>query len=210
MNIVQNMKSEILKKKIFQSAMQIVEQEGMPQLNARKIAEKSQCALGSIYSVFGNLDDLQFHINAAILSRLYDVLHKTVEEGIKARKSLKSLFMDLGFAYIQFGQTNITLWKALFEYLPSESLPEWYSVRARDGIYRLATRLAATYGLEEKEVKKLIGFFWSSIHGKSAILLNRKMEMVAELFQEDCLQRYVEFSLHGLFQPGHEDLLPQQ
>jgi AcrR family transcriptional regulator len=204
------MKSEKLKKQIFHSAMQIVEEEGMTQLSARKVAEKSCCALGSIYNVFGDLDDLQLHVNAAILSRLYDVLHKTIEEGIKVGKSLKSLFMDLGFSYIKFGQNHTTLWKALFEYLPSESLPEWYSIRARDGIYRLAIRLATTYGLEENEVKKLIGFFWSSIHGISAILLNRKMEMVAELFQRDCLHKYVEFSLHGLFQPGHEELLPQQ
>lgn len=190
--------------------MQIVEEEGMPQLSARKVAEKSCCALGSIYSVFGNLNDLQFHVNAAILSRLYDLLHKTVEEGIKKGKSLKTLFTDLGFAYIKFGQNNTTLWKALFEYLPSESLPEWYSIRARNGIYQLALRLASVYGLDEIEAKKLIGFFWSSIHGISSILLNRKMEMVAELFPGNYLHKYLEFSLQGLFQPCHENLLPKQ
>lgn len=190
--------------------MQIVEQEGMAELSARKVAEKSSCALGSLYTVFGNLNDLQLHVNAAILSRLYDVLEKTATDAIKTNSSLKSVFLALGFAYIKFGQENTTLWKALFEYLPSESLPPWYSTRARTGIYQLALRLATTYGLEEEEVKRLIGFFWSSIHGISAILLNRKMEMVAELFGEDYLSKYVEFSLQGLFKPGHEDLIPKQ
>ena len=45
----------------------------------------------------------------------------------------------------------------------------------------------------------MVGFYWTSIHGMSGILLNKKMEMVAELFKEDYLELYVEYCLNGLF-----------
>lgn len=202
------MKNEQLRKQIFHTALKIVEVEGHSELSARKIAKECACALGSIYTVFGNLHDLQLHINAAILSRLYDALHSQAEKGIAGRSPLKALFRNLGVAYLEFARQNLTLWKALFEYLPEEAIPEWYSLRAKDGIYRLAKRLAAAYLLDEQDIKRQIGFFWSAIHGISAILLNRKMEMVAELFQDDYLMQYVDYSLQGLLSPAQEVLLP--
>ncbi len=202
------MKKEQLRKQIFHTAFKIVEDEGHSELTARKIATKCDCALGSIYTAFGNLQDLQLHINAAILSRLYDLLHKQAEEKIAGRQPLKELFRGLGLVYFEFAKEHVPLWKALFEYLPVEEVPDWYSIRAKEGIYRLADRLAAAYQLEKGQAKKAIGFFWSSIHGMSAILLNRKMEMVSELFQDEYLAQYVDYSLHGLLTPAEEARLP--
>lgn len=71
--------------------------------------------------------------------------------------------------------------------------------RARKGIYQICDQLSKAFELSEADAKKIVGSFWASIHGISAILLNRKMEMVAELFDADCLQPYVEYSLDGLF-----------
>lgn len=202
------MKKEQLRKQIFHTAFKIVEDEGHSELTARKIAMKCDCALGSIYTAFGNLHDLQLHVNAAILSRLYDLLHRQAEEKIAGNQSLKELFRGLGHVYFKFAKENVALWKALFEYLPIETIPDWYSIRAKEGIYRLAERLAAAYELEKQEAKKAIGFFWSAIHGVTAILLNRKMEMVSDLFQEEYLAEYIDYSLHGLLTPLQEARLP--
>ncbi len=205
------MKKEKLKKQVFESALQIIEQEGMEELNVRKIAEMSSCSLGSIYNVFGNLHDLHLHINATILSRLYETLSQAVRKGISEGKPLLSLFHDLGKAYIEFGQKHRSLWKALFEYLPSGPMPEWYSKRAKEGIYQLSSYISAVYGISESEAKRLVGFFWSSIHGICSILLNRKMEMVSELFPNEYLQDYIEYSLTGLFRNSSDQMrLPHQ
>jgi AcrR family transcriptional regulator len=193
------MKNEKLRKRVFETAWQIVESEGMGELNVRKLAQMSSCSLGSIYNAFGSFQELQLHINATILARLYHILDETSEQGIKEGKSLQAVFRDLGLAYINFGQKNRLLWKALFEYFPSEPVPEWYGKHAREGIYLICARLSEAFGLPEAEAKRIVGFFWAAIHGVSAILLNRKMEMVAELFNEGSLPAYVEYCLDGLF-----------
>jgi AcrR family transcriptional regulator len=193
------MKKEKLRKRVFEAALQIVESEGMDQLNVRKLALLSSCALGSIYNVFGSFQDLQLHINANILARLYRILNEATDLGIKEKKSLRVVFRDLGLAYIEFGQKNRLLWKALFEHFPCEPIPEWYIKHTREGVYQICERLSEAFGLSEVNSKRIVGFFWASIHGVSAILLNRKMEMVAELFSEDSLHPYVEYCVDGLF-----------
>lgn len=201
------MKIEKLRKQVFESALQIVESQGIEALNARKLAEQSSCALGSIYNVFGNLDDLRLHVNATILSRLYEVLFQTAERGVSRKISLLALFKELGISYVQFAKQNPLFWKALFEYAQDvSSLPDWYTKRAREGIYQLCQRLSIAYGISEEKTKRLVGFFWSSSHGISSILLNRKLEMVSDLFQDDYLDDFIEYSLTGLFKSRSDEM----
>ena len=206
MNVVQNMKTEKLRKQVFESALRIVESQGIEELNARKLAEQSSCALGSIYNAFGDLDDLRFHINATILSRLYERLYQTVEQGISRDAPLLALFKELGISYVEFARNKPLLWKTLFEYAPNVSTPDWYAKRASEGIYLLCQKLSIAYGIPEEKSKRLIGFFWSSIHGICAILLNRKMEAVSGLFREEYLDDFIEYSLTGLFKSRSDEM----
>ena len=192
------MKIEKLKKRIFDSARQIVEREGMAQLNVRKIAQMSECSLGSLYNAFENIHILQLHINASILSDLFLSLRKAIEKGLTEKKDLRQILKDLGVAYIEFGQKNPMLWKALFEHFPLNEVPRWYTKRAQEGIYGICRNLADFFELPEEEVKHMVGFYWTSIHGMSAILLNRKMEMVSELFKEEYLDSYIECCVNGV------------
>lgn len=193
------MKKDKLRTKVFNSAWKIVEREGMDQLNVRKIAKLSDCSLGSIYNSFENFQALQLHINAAVLTNLFSLLKKVIEKGIEEGKTLRQIFKDLGNVYIEFGNNNTFLWKAVFEHFSVNPLPEWYSKRAQEGIYQICDRLAAHFKIPVEEMRHKVGFFWASIHGMSAILLNRKMEMVADLFKEGSLNAYINNCINSLF-----------
>lgn len=193
------MKKELLKDQIFKSAWQLVESQGMAKLNVRKIARLTGCSLGSIYNAFDSFQSLQVHINAKILSKLYSALEQVVNVESQGKKSLRELLKELGMEYFNFAQTNKFLWKSLFEFFPLEALPEWYGVQAREGIYALCLKLSNRYGVPQAQMKQIIGFFWSSVHGMTSIFLNKKMDMVAELINPSCIESYVEYCLDGLF-----------
>lgn len=193
------MTKEKLKTKVFNSAWKIVEEEGMDRLNVRTIARLSECSLGSIYNCFENFESLQLHINAAVLMDLFSTLRQVIDGGIKQKKKLPDIFRELGNTYIEFANQKKFLWKALFEHFPVEPLPEWYRKQAQEGIYQIATHLAKHFKIPESEMKSKVGFFWASIHGMGAILLNRKMEMVSDLFKESSLDTYIDYCLQGLF-----------
>ena len=195
-------KNSKLKEKVFDSAWKIVENEGMDQLTVRGIAELSGCSLGTISDVLDNFQDLQLRINANILSRLYQMVEETTTTAIKAHKPLKELLRDLGKAYINFGQKHRFLWKALFEHTPSSHFPDWYIKHTHEGIYQLSKNIAAMFSLSEAESRKILGFFWASIHGICSILLNKKLDVVVEFFNADIhLDPYLEYCLNGLNLP---------
>lgn len=199
------MKKAPLKKRIFDSAKHLVEKEGMAQLNVRKVAQLSDCSLGSLYNAFDNFQELQLHINASILSDLFSSLNAVINKGIEEKKTFRQILKDLGLAYIDFGQKNRMLWKAIFEHFSQNDLPTWYSKRTQEGIYGISQTLASAFGISQETTKRLIGFYWTSIHGMSAILLNKKMEMVSELFHDDYLNQYIECALNGLFSADFVD-----
>lgn len=200
------MKTAKLRKQVFESALRIVESQGIEELNARKLAELSSCALGSIYNAFGNLDDLRFHINATILSRLYEQLYQTVEHCISRDVPLLALFKELGVSYVEFAKSNPLLWKTLFEYAPNVPVPDWYEKRAEEGIDHLCQKLYVAYQIPKEKAQQLIGFFWASIHGICAIILNNKMDMVSDLFQGNYLDDFIEYSLTGLFKSRADEM----
>lgn len=191
------MKKESIKKIILNAAWQIVETKGIHELNARNVAKLSNCALGSIYNAFENFQDLQLHIKANILSKLYEALITVTKQGIAKNKSLRLLIKDLGLTYIEFGMKNPSLWKALFETFPSH-LPDWYKKHAQKGIYDICNLLAIAYDLTDSSAKRIVGFFWTSIHGISANLLNHKIDVVEGIFQGDYLNDYLDYCIEGL------------
>lgn len=193
------MKKKLLSDKIFDSAWQLVDSQGMAKLNVRKIARLTECSLGSIYNAFESFQSLQVHINAKILSKLYKALEQVINVESQDEKPLRELLRDLGMEYFRFAQENKFLWKSLFEFFPLEALPEWYGTHAREGIYALCLKLSNMYEVPQAQMKQVIGFFWSSVHGMTSIFLNKKMDMVAELINPSCIETYVEYCLDGLF-----------
>lgn len=192
------MKKETLATKIFQSAWNIVEEEGMPRLNVRKVAKRAQCSLGALYNSYENFDTLQIHINAKVLENLFAKLYQALETAIEQKKDLRQAFTVLGHAYIEFGNLHPFLWKGVFEHFPTHPMPDWYGEKARAGIYRICDRIAEHFGLSKKEARIKVGYFWASVHGIGAISLNRKMDMVSDLFQEQSLDTYIDYCLEGL------------
>lgn len=193
------MKKKTLRDQIFESAWQLVEAQGVAKLNVRKVARLTDCSLGSIYNCFENFENLQVHVNAKILTKLYAALEQVVSNISKEEKSLQEVLKDLGMEYYRFAVENKFLWKSLFEFFPLEALPDWYGELARKGIYSLCLKLSGVYRVPEEEMKQIIGFFWSSVHGMTSIFLNKKMDMVSDLFQRNSLEAYINYCLQGLF-----------
>ncbi len=187
-----------LKKRVFDAAWEIVETKGVEELNARRLAEMSGCALGSLYTVFESFLDLKLQINAAILNRFHGAIQKALEKGITEEKGPKDCLKRLGLAYVAFGESNKHLWKALFEHLPYESMPEWYVKHTRDGIQKLCQRFSVAFHVPPKEARRAIGFYWAAIHGMTAICLNQKTATIAELIGSDSLEPYLNYCLDGL------------
>jgi len=91
-------------------------------------ASTPSCALGAIYNVIADLDDLVIEVNSRTLAALDRKL--AAAERISANEPSNPIdrLQQLGTAYLAFAAAHRALWRALFEHrLPDgRSVPEQY------------------------------------------------------------------------------------
>ena len=79
-----------LKARLIEIATRRIAEDGLANLRARDIATEAGCALGGIYTVFADLDDLILHVNAQTLGRMGEELAVAVD-GRHGGDALKAL-----------------------------------------------------------------------------------------------------------------------
>lgn len=117
-------KREDLKLRLIEAAHNRIAADGLSNLRARDVTQDVGCALGGLYTVFSDLDDLIIHVNSATLKTLEASLALTE---VKNRTPADRL-RNLARGYLWFAVTNRNLWKALFDHRPPEGRPspEWH------------------------------------------------------------------------------------
>jgi len=113
-----------LKDALIAAAERTIAAEGLRGLKARELAYKVGCAVGAIYNVVTDLDDLIFAVNALTLEQLEKTL--TIA-GHPQTDPVKAL-THLGLAYTDYAAAHTPRWRALFDHrLPEgREIPTWY------------------------------------------------------------------------------------
>lgn len=121
-----------LKMTLIAAAERAVTARGLAGLKARNLAAEAGCAVGSIYNVVDDLDDLALAVNSRTLAALEEEL--TAVAGVDPAKTAVGAeravgrIIHLAVAYLDFAAANTLRWRALFEHhLPEgKPVPDWY------------------------------------------------------------------------------------
>lgn len=100
-------KESITKTMLLEAAFEMVKEEGIENLTARKLANKTGCSTQPIFRTYKNMEEVTeevFHKAMDYYNEYYKNYRKT--SGVP--------FVDLGMAYIAFAQNNKNLFKLLF------------------------------------------------------------------------------------------------
>jgi AcrR family transcriptional regulator len=123
---------EALRALILEKAGRIVADEGLAAVQARRLAAEGNCAVGTLYNIFGDRDGLILAVNRetmAALGRPLDAARKASASG-----PLETRLLALALAYTAFALQNRNRWLAVFEFrLPDDAaLPaDFEAERAR-------------------------------------------------------------------------------
>jgi AcrR family transcriptional regulator len=113
-----------LKDALLEAAERAVAGGGLSALRARDLAAEVGCAVGAIYNVFADLDQLVMVLNARTLQAL--------ERDLTAIPGRDSDAVDhlvrLANAYLDFALAHTQRWRAIFEHRmpPGKPVPAWY------------------------------------------------------------------------------------
>jgi AcrR family transcriptional regulator len=166
---------EEIKAMVLQAAETIVIEEGFAALNVRKIAMEIDYAVGSIYMVFANMDDLVMHINAQTLDKLSAQLEQVANTKLEPKQTI----VQLASTYLNFAISKYNLWSMIFEYRLSgnQQLPDWYQVK----IDSISTQVEKVFKeisphKTDTDIITATRALWSGVHGICILSLDDNLD----------------------------------
>jgi AcrR family transcriptional regulator len=171
---------EQLKEALTDAAVRMIAEQGLSGLKARALADAAGCAVGAIYNVVADLDELILHANARTLAALEKALTAAATSGRGPDWAIDQL-VKLALAYLEFAASHRRQWQALFDHriARGESPPDWYQ---RD--------LERLFGYIEQPVAELLPdasparrallarSLFSAAHGLVALGLEEKLQFI--------------------------------
>ena len=162
------------------AAVQAIAKEGLPGLKARALAEQAGCAVGAIYNVVADLDELILRANARTLANLEQALAAVSASG-KGPDWAISQLVALALAYLEFAAAHRLPWRALFDHrlAPGRETPQWYQrdlARLFDTIERPIAALQPNASAERRLL--LARSLFSATHGVVALGLEEKLQPI--------------------------------
>ena len=184
-----------LKSVIVKIARNILANEGLEGLQARKVATAADCSVGTIYNLFGSLDMLVIAANAETLIDLRKVLIEAKE----TKSNLNDQLDALANAYLEFAVTRTPEWRALFEHRPSTeiNMPQWYQ-QLKAELYAVVEELLQP-AIEAKTARtETAHALFSAVHGVVTIALDQNQK--SGDFDRLATERQVQFVVKSIAQ----------
>jgi AcrR family transcriptional regulator len=118
-----------LKEALIAAATRSIEAHGLSSLKARELAAEAGCAVGAIYNVVADLDDLILAVNM----RTLDALEARLTAANGREEGAIAQLIRLALAYLDFAATHTKRWRAVFEHHMPEcrELPAEYLLQQR-------------------------------------------------------------------------------
>jgi AcrR family transcriptional regulator len=171
-----------LRDALISAAERTIETDGLSGLKARALADEVGCALGAIYNVVTDLDDLIVEVNSRTLAALERDLAapEQIADAAKRADPVDRL-VRLGTAYLTFAAAHRLRWRALFEHrLPEgKSIPEQY-IRDQRRLFRYVEEpLGELQPQLSGERRALVArSLFSAVHGMVMLGLEEKLQAV--------------------------------
>jgi AcrR family transcriptional regulator len=185
---------------VLDAAEATIAARGLPALSARELAAGAGIAVGTLYNMFGSLDQLAQALNARTLDRLYEAL----EQAAMSEEKPVDRMTAMARAYIDFADRQPLVWRAVFDHQPVDSgeRPDWHAASI-ERIAGLAVAILAPWFPEgrREEARRAATVIWCGVHGVCALTqggsLRRVTHAEPERLAEDLVRGYLAGLDHG-------------
>lgn len=170
-----NFKMSMIKKNskevIIKEAFEIVKEEGIDNLNARKLAKKLKSSVQPIFYQFNSMEELKKELLNFCLNYYQDYLLKF--------KNNKLKYKEIGLNYINFAKENPNIFKFIFMQEYSIKIEEFSCF---DKGYEEAEKIlyAQNSNISMVSIKKFHLKMWMFIHGISCLLVTKTCKFTEE------------------------------
>ncbi|MDG2091220.1 MAG: TetR/AcrR family transcriptional regulator [Gammaproteobacteria bacterium] len=183
---------EELKELSILHAYELVEEKGEAGFKARDIAKRMGYTVGTIYYIFGNMENLRFHVYGAIL----DLFHEEIAKGISNKRNKLNYHIK---KYVQFSQDYQNLWLFLYglDDMTQNDIPDWYL----DKIHRFFCMIVEAllpHIKQKRKAPKAAQTILTSIHGMCILSIRGNRVRDGEFNLEAMAKHMITTYLYGL------------
>ncbi|MDE2361451.1 MAG: TetR/AcrR family transcriptional regulator [Hyphomicrobiales bacterium] len=169
------MKKANQRKALVDAAERAIAEGGTASLRARELAREIGAALGAIYNLVADLDELYLRVATRTLARLDEALAASTDGG-RVADPVERL-VAIALAYRRFASENLHLWRALFEHrmAPGKPLPDW-ALTDQMQLFRHIVEPLTTLSPRETEAQRMAAAhtLFSAVHGVVLLGLEEK------------------------------------
>ena len=169
-----------LRERLIDVAERTIAANGLAGLRARDLAREAGCAVGTIYNVFEDLDELILCVGLRTLAILDTALGavRLPSTPYGSTEDAADDLARLALAYLEFAAEHAVRWRALFEHRMSEArpLPQWF-VDQQHQLFAQVERPLVTLlpDLDPGARRILARTLFSAVHGIVALGLEEKL-----------------------------------
>jgi AcrR family transcriptional regulator len=173
-----------LREALVAAAEQAIEQQGIATLRARALAQEVGCAVGAIYNVVEDLDDLVLLVNARTLAALERELiaaDRADEPPAQGANAAIARLVRMAIAYLDFAAAHTARWRTLFEHrMPAgREVPAWYREEQQRLFAYVEELLLELQGQESRVRRALLArSLFSAVHGLVVLGLEEKLQTI--------------------------------
>jgi AcrR family transcriptional regulator len=172
-----------LRDALVAAAEQAIARQGLGALRARALAEEVGCAVGAIYNVVEDLDDLVLLVNARTLEALERDLSAADRAGEpdEGPNAAIARLVRMALAYLDFAAAQTPRWRTLFEHrMPAgREVPDWYRDQ-QQRLFAYVEELLRELQADESRVRRalLARSLFSAVHGLVVLGLEEKLQTI--------------------------------
>jgi len=177
---------DTLKEKVIHVSRDLLRENGLSGLQARKIAEAAGCSVGTVYNLYGNLDTLIIVTNSGTLRDLREALMSVKNDGDGLVQQLDSLAMT----YLDFAVDRNFEWRAVFEHRFAEKtvVPDWYCDNQTE-LFAIVEEVLEPSIEAADELRVAARALFAAINGIVTLALDEKLRE----FDRSATQRQIRF-----------------
>lgn len=187
---------------LVDAAERRIAEGGAASLRARDLAADIGIALGGLYNIVTDLDELSLRVSSRTLGRLGEALTAASSAlPLETKDDAVTRLVAIAHAYLHFARDNLRLWRTLFELRLSEgtALPAW----AADDQLRLFHHVAAPLALlvpdlDETQQILTARTLFAAVHGIVTLGLEERLVAVPLAALEAQIEWLIRATCRGL------------
>jgi AcrR family transcriptional regulator len=195
-----------LRERLVDAAESAIAAGGLSAVRARDLAQQAGCAVGAIYKVVADIDELILQVSARTLKDLDRHLHDAAQHHPHAEPA--AILVILAEAYLDYAVANRRRWDALFTHrmAADQAAPDWLDALQGNLFAQVEGPVAALWpGLPHAARTLLARTIFSAVHGVIALGLDQRVATIDSQGLAAQLRLLVTVLAAGLTQKNDRD-----